>query len=218
MNQNEKKELAKRFVDELNRLFPDGKIELDFSNPWELLVAVVLSAQCTDVRVNMTTKILFKKYKTLDDYANSSPENFAKDISSINFFNNKAKNIIAAAKIVQEKFDGIVPDTMDELLSLPGVARKSANVILGTVYEKVEGIIVDTHIKRLSQKFELVDSTDPVKIERELMEILPKKDWYNFGVRMVLYGRKICKAVPHVCEDHPLTKLYPKAASIWPKT
>jgi endonuclease-3 len=194
MNTSDLKNRADAIVRTLAGIYPNGKIELNFSSPWELFVAVVLSAQCTDARVNLVTGKLFKKYKSFDNYLHVDIKEFSNDISSINFYNNKAKNILASAKIIKEKFDGRVPDTMTDLLILPGIARKSANVILGTIYGKVEGVIVDTHIKRLSQKFELVDSTDPIKIERELMEVLDKKDWYDFGVGMVLYGRHVCKA------------------------
>lgn len=198
----------------LHELFPEAKTELHYSTPWELLVAVQLSAQSTDVQVNKLTERLFKKYPKFEDYLKADPVEFEKDISSVNFYKNKAKNILAAAKLVK---DGKLPDSMEELLKLPGVARKTANVILGQIYKKAEGIVVDTHITRLSQKFDLTDFKDAVKIEKDLMEIVPKEEWIFFGNSLVWYGRRICPARLHECEGHPLTKIYPHAASIWPK-
>lgn len=213
-----RKERFKKMDRILKKLFPDVHIALNFSNNWELLVAVILSAQCTDKKVNEVTKMLFKKYKTLDDYVNASQETFEKDIKSTGFYRNKAKNILTAAKKVKEEFGGKVPDTMEALLSLPSVARKTANVVLGNAFGKSEGIAVDTHVRRFALRFDLTDSKDPKKIERDLMEIVPSVDWNTVTYRLIEYGRQICPARKHDCTDHPLTKIYPKAAANWPKS
>ncbi|OGK17683.1 endonuclease III [Candidatus Roizmanbacteria bacterium RIFCSPHIGHO2_02_FULL_40_13b] len=179
---------------ELTKIFPTPHVELKYSSVWELLVAVVLSAQCTDKRVNIVTADLFKKYPKLEDYCNATQEEFEKDIHSTGFYRNKAKNILAAAKMVRDTFGAVVPKTMNELLTLPGVARKTANVILNDGYNIQEGIIVDTHVIRLSNKFGLTDEKDPVKIEKDLMAIVPKSEWKYFAHRLVHYGRKISPA------------------------
>jgi len=202
---------------ELKKLFPNASIMLKYKNNWELLVAVILSAQCTDKRVNIVTKELFKKYKTLDDYVKANPEEFEQDIKTTGFFRNKAKNILAAAKIVKKQFGGKLPKTMREMLTIPGVARKTANVVLGNAYGIVEGIAVDTHVRRFVIRFDLSDYTDPVRIEQSLMELLPKKDWFQSTYLFIEYGRHVCPARKHDCITHPLTKIYPKAAHIWPK-
>lgn len=201
----------------LKNLYPDARIALKFSNNWELLVAVELSAQCTDKKVNEVTEKLFKKYKTLDDYVRADPKEFEQDIRQTGFYRNKAKNILKAAKMVKEKYQGKIPNTMEEILHLPGVARKSANVILGNAYGVVEGIAVDTHIRRFAWRFDLTDNTNPVKIERDLMEILPKKEWSHFTYRLINYGRGVCPGRKHDCKNHPLTKLWPPAAHKWLK-
>ena len=214
---DERKKRARKIVKKLRELFPRAAIVLKYSNTWELLVSVILSAQCTDKQVNIVTESLFKKYKTLQDYVKANIKEFEQDIKSTGFYRNKAKNILAAAKIVKEQFDGKVPDTMEELLTLPGVARKTANVVLGNAYGKVEGIAVDTHVRRLSIKFGLTDHKDPVKIEQDLMQILPKKDWFFLTYGLIEYGRHICPSRKHKdCADHPLSKIYPSAANIWP--
>lgn len=220
MNARKKKErtLRVRAMNRiLKRLYPEATIALNFSNPWELMVAVQLSAQCTDKRVNIVTEKLFKKYPTLDDYVRAKPAEFEKDIFTCGFYKNKTKNILAAAKIVAHDFGGKIPETMPELLSLPGVARKTANVVLSNLSEKAEGIAVDTHVRRFAIRFDLSDFTDPVRIERDLMEIMPKGEWWMFNHRLVHYGRDICPARKHDCGDHPLTKVYSKAAMIWPR-
>ena len=200
-----RKKKAEKIVRELKKLFPRPKIALKYRNNWELLVTVVLSAQCTDKKVNEVTAKLFKKYRKLDDYLSASQREFEQDIRSTGFYRNKTKNILATAKIVKKKYRGRVPNTMEDLLSLPGVARKTANIILGNADGIVEGIAVDTHVKRLSRRFGLTRETDPVKIERDLMAILPKKEWFNFTYRVIEYGRKYCPA--RGCpSDHPLHK------------
>lgn len=200
----DKKKRAMALVLKLKKLFPRAKIALDYGNVWELLVAVVLSAQCTDKKVNEVTKALFKKYRTLDDYLNADSRTFAADIRPTGFYRAKAKNILASAKKVKQEFGGTVPRTMEEILTLPGIARKSANVILGNAYGVVEGIAVDTHVMRLSQRFGLTNERTPEKIERDLMEMLSKKEWFGFTYRMIEYGRKYCTA--KVCPpEHPLS-------------
>lgn len=190
---------AARIVRALKKLFPTTGMALRYANNWELVVAVVLSAQCTDKKVNEVTEKLFKKYRTLDDYADADQKEFEKDIRPTGFFRNKTKNILAAAKMIRADFDGEIPQTMEELLRVPGVARKTANIVLGNAYGIVEGIAVDTHVIRLSRLLGLTDHADAVKIERDLMQILPKKEWFLFTYRLIDYGRKYCSARRH---DH----------------
>jgi len=202
---------------ELKKLFPKAKIALNYSSPLELLIAVILSAQSTDKKINEITPTLFKKYKTIDAYVKAKPGGFERDIYQSGFYRAKTKSILGAAKMIKEKYNGEVPRTMEEMLTLPGVARKTANIVLANAYNVVVGIGVDTHVARLAQKLGLTDHKDPVKIEKDLMEIMPKKEWKNFNHRIVLYGREICVRRLHKdCKEHPLTKIYPKAANIWP--
>tara|TARA_Y100000310_G_scaffold344555_1_gene457947 strand:+ start:4146 stop:4814 length:669 start_codon:yes stop_codon:yes gene_type:complete len=208
----------KKILKILKKEFPKAMIALNFRNNWELFVAVVLSAQCTDKRVNIVTKDLFKKYKKLDDYVNADLHEFEQDIKPTGFFRNKAKNILAAAKMVKEEFGGKLPKTMEEMLTIPGAARKTANVVLSNAYGLNFGIAVDTHVKRFTQRFNLSDYKDPIRIERDLMEIVPKKDWGTITYLLIEYGRHICPARVHDCKSHPLTKIYPKAVKLWPKT
>lgn len=184
-----RKKKARIIVRKLKKLFPSAQTALYYSNNWELLVAVILSAQCTDKKVNEVTARLFKKYKTLDDYVNARLNEFEQDIRSTGFYKNKAKNILAAARMVKEKYRGVIPKTMEEMLALSGVGRKTANVVLGNAYGIVEGIAVDTHVRRLSRFFGLTDETDPDKIEQDLMQILPRDEWFDFTYRMIEYGR-----------------------------
>ncbi len=181
-------------ITNLKKLFPNPKTPLNHSNPWELYVAVALSAQQTDVGVNKVTETLFKKYKKLDDYVKVTFEEFDQDIKSINFHKGKAKAILEAAGIVTEKYKGKLPETMEELIALPFIGRKTANVILQEAFGKSEGIVVDTHVRRLSNLFGLSSQKDPVKIEKDLMAIVPQKDWREFGLGMIYYGRVYCKA------------------------
>lgn len=196
---------VKTILRELKRLFPKAEIALTYSNNWELLVAVQLSAQCTDKRVNIVTPVLFKKYPRLEDYCAADPAEFEKDIHSTGFFRNKTKNILAAAKMIKGEFGGAVPRTMREILTIPGVARKTANVVLGTAYGVVDGIAVDTHVIRLAQKLGLSKYKDPVRIERDLMAAIPKKEWFAFTYRLIDYGRAHCIARPHAHMQCPLT-------------
>ncbi|HTP05562.1 MAG TPA: endonuclease III [Nitrospirota bacterium] len=167
---------------------------LRFSSPLELLIATILSAQTTDVLVNKVTETLFNEYRTVREFADTTPEKLAKDIRSVNFFNNKAKSINKAAKMILEKFGGNVPRTMDELITLPGVARKTANIVLSSAFGINEGIAVDTHVKRLANRLGLTKNEDPVKIENDLMPITPKKEWGNLSHLLIFHGRKICQA------------------------
>ncbi|MBI4688102.1 MAG: endonuclease III [Nitrospirae bacterium] len=189
------KEKVQEIIKRLEKEYPEPKVALNFKTPFELLVATVLSAQTTDVHVNKVTEKLFKKYKTVKDYADALPDAFRKDISSINFYNNKAKNIQASAKMIIEKFSGKVPKTMEELTSLPGVARKTANIILSSAYGVNEGIAVDTHVKRLSLRLGLTKNEDPVKVEQDIMAVAPPKEqWGRISILLILHGRKICQA------------------------
>ncbi len=202
-----RKKRAVKVIAALKKLFPRAKIALNYSNNWELLVAVILSAQCTDKKVNEVAARLFKKYRTIDDYVKADRDEFEQDIRSTGFYRNKAKNILKTAKIIKEKYNGTLPVTMEEMLTLPGVARKTANVALGNAYGVVEGIAVDTHVRRLSKLLGLTDHTDPDKIEQDLMQILPKKEWHDFTYRLIEYGRTYCSARPHRHERCPLNKI-----------
>jgi len=199
-----RKKRALEVVRKLKKLFPQVKIALRYGNNIQLLVAVILSAQCTDKKVNEVTEKLFKKHKTVDDFANARLAAFEKEIKPTGFYHAKARNIIAAAKMIRNEFGGKIPKTMEEIVRLPGVARKTANVVLGNAYGIVEGIAVDTHVRRLSKKFGLIQHDDPVKIEQDLMQLLPKKEWFDFTYRMIEYGRQYCPAKPHVHEKCPI--------------
>ena len=203
-----KKEKAKKILTALKKLFPKAGMMLRYENNWELLVSVVLSAQCTDKKVNEVTEKLFKKYRTLDDYVHADPREFERDIYSTGFYKNKSKNILAAAKMLKEKFGGKVPRTMDEILTLPGVARKTANVVLGNAYGVVEGIAVDTHVRRIANILGLTKSDNPIIIERDLMAIIPKKDWFKTTYLFIEYGRKYCPAKKHGHAHCPLAAFH----------
>lgn len=214
LSQKPAKERIKEILKILRQHFPKAKIVLNYSNNWELLVAVVLSAQCTDKKVNEVTAKLFKKYPRLPGYAKADLKEFEQDIRSTGFYHNKAKNILAAAKLVQEKFSEQVPKTMEELTSLPGVARKTANIILGNAFNIVEGIAVDTHVSRISQRLGLTKNSDPTKIEQDLMKLLPKNEWFKFTYLAIDFGRSICDAKHPLCSKCPLNKLCPSAFKI----
>lgn len=201
------KRRAREILSILKKLMPHARISLKYSNNWELLVAVVLSAQCTDKKVNEVTEKLFNKYKTLYDYMNAKPKEFERSIKPTGFYRNKTKNILAAARAVKEKFGGRLPQTMGKMLEIPGVGRKSANVILGNAYGIVEGIAVDTHVKRLARVLGLSREKTPEKIEQDLMQIIPKKDWFKTTYLLIDYGRKYCPARPHKHEECPLSKI-----------
>jgi endonuclease III len=213
--------------------YSNAKIALQYKTPWELLVAVILSAQCTDIMVNKVTEKLFTKYKTLDDYVRADVSSFEQDIRSTGFYHNKAKNILTTAKLLKEKFHGEIPKTMEEMLTLSGVARKTANIVLGNIYHVKSGIPVDTHVHRLSQRLRLVDMTkiggkreitftkngktivdykkdaDPEKIELQLMDVVPKNDWLQVSYWIIDHGRAICKAQNPNCNDCPILDLCP---------
>jgi endonuclease-3 len=203
---NKLKNKAARIVAELKKLFPQAKIALHYSNNWELYVAVVLSAQCTDKKVNEVTQRLFKKYPRFEDYLRADPREFERDIKPTGFYRRKAKNILAAARYLKERFGGRLPKTMAEMLTIPGVGRKTANVILGNAYGVVEGIAVDTHVRRLARRLGLTKEKDPEKIEKDLMAILPKREWFGFTYRLIDYGRKYCPARSHRHDHCPLAK------------
>jgi endonuclease III len=201
----------KKVIKILKKEYPGAKIALRFKNIWQLLVATILSAQCTDVRVNMVTPELFRKYKNISDFAEANAKEFEKDIHSTGFYKNKTKGIIGSAKKILSEFKGKVPDTMEALTSLPGVGRKTANVILSSGFGKIEGIVVDTHVRRLSRLLGLTRSEDPEKIEEDLMRVIPKADWGIISHLLILHGRKICHARKPLCGDCKLNKLCPSA-------
>ena len=204
-----KQEKVKLIIKRLFKIYPDPKIALHFSNPLELLVATILSAQATDKTVNTVTPALFAKYRDVKDFAKTPLEELDKMVSKINFHKNKTKSIKAAAQMIIDKFNGKVPETMEELDSLPGVARKTANVVMGAGFGKSEGIVVDTHVIRLANKLDLTNSKDPVKIEQDLMKIVPKENWIDFSYLLINHGRDICTARPHTCANCPLENLCP---------
>lgn len=215
---SEREARAKAIVKYLKKAYPEPKTELTYKTPFQLVVAVVMSAQCTDKLVNSVTDSLFKKYKTPKDFANADLQTLTREISRVSFFRNKAKNIKAAGKKVAEDFGGKIPKTATELVQLPGVGYKTAHVVLGELYDVWEGIATDTHVKRFAQKLDLTDEKDPTKISKALEALIPKKDWKYVNNGLVLYGRYLCKAHVHECSDHPLTKLWPEARERWPKT
>jgi len=191
----------------LDKLFPDAQCALKHENAFQLLVATILSAQCTDTRVNMVTPGLFQKYPTPQDFAALSPEVLAEDIRSTGFFRNKARNIVGAAKKIVSDFGGHVPKSMDELLSLPGVARKTANVVLGTAYGMATGIVVDTHVFRFAHRLKLSQEQSPEKVEQDLMKIVPKDRWITFSHQVIWFGRKVCLARKPLCATCPIEKI-----------
>jgi endonuclease III len=191
----------------LDSTYPDAQCALTHEDPLELLVATILSAQCTDERVNIVTRDLFRKYRRPEDYANTPQKELENDIRSTGFYRNKAKNIRGACRTILEKFAGKVPFTMNELITLPGVARKTANVVLGVAFGKAEGIVVDTHVLRVSRRLDLTSETTPEKIERDLMEIVPRDMWISFSHQMILHGRQLCKARKPLCNACPLQSI-----------
>ena len=199
---------------ELWNLYPDAKCSLNFSNPLELLIATQLSAQCTDERVNIVTRDLFPKYRSVEDYATVSQEELEQDIRSTGFYRNKAKNIRAACQHIIANYDGEVPRTMADLLTLPGVARKTANVVLGNAFGIVEGFVVDTHIGRLARRFGWTTNEDPVKVEQDLMRLVPRQDWLDLSHLMIFHGRAICQARKPLCVRCSLVKLCPSAFKV----
>ena len=198
----------------LRKIYPDTRTALEHDNPFHLLVATILSAQCTDERVNKITPTLFKKYKTISDFAKAKQSELEKDIRSTGFYRNKAKNIIATSKRIIETFNGRVPDTMDELITLPGVARKTANIVLSSSFKKAEGIAVDTHVRRLSERLDLSREKDPKRIEKDLMDIVPKRDWLDFNYLLVDHGRAVCSARKPLCPECTIKHLCPSVNKV----
>ncbi|MGA6987907.1 MAG: endonuclease III [Terriglobales bacterium] len=204
-----------QIIADLDQLYPNATCALTHRSAWELLVATILSAQSTDVRVNMVTPGLFEKYPTVQDFAALQPEQLQPYIYSTGFFRNKAKSVVGAARKIVADFGGKVPDTMEELLTLPGVARKTANVVLGTWFKKNEGVVVDTHVTRISRRLELTKQEDPKKIEEDLMRIIPRERWTDFSHEVIWHGRKLCVARSPKCADCALEKLCHAADKTW---
>lgn len=202
---------AQQIIRVLKKTYPEATCALNHSNPVELLIATILSAQCTDERVNIVTSTLFRKYATVADYANADPAELEKDISSVNFFRNKAKSIQTTARLLLEKHNGELPRTLEELTKLAGVGRKTANVVLGTAFGIPTGVVVDTHVARLTQLLGLTKHKDAEKIEQDLIELLPKKEWIDFSHRLIWHGRRICKARKPNCGECSLESLCPSS-------
>ena len=205
------KQRALKITGLLKREYPDARCSLNHSTPLELLLATILSAQCTDERVNLVTAELFRKYRRAEDYYNVAQTELEQDIRSTGFFRNKAKAIQGACRIIAEKHQGRVPENLDELLLLPGVARKTANVVLGNAFGITSGIVVDTHVARLSQRLALSLEKQPEKIEGDLMAVVPRKDWILFSHLLIAHGRKVCKARTPLCNECVVEKLCPSS-------
>jgi len=209
--QDERRARARKIIARLERAYPDATCALNHSSALELVVATILSAQCTDARVNMVTPVLFAKYRSAGDYAAADPRVLEREIQSTGFFRNKTKSIIGMAQALVEHYGGQVPDTMDALTELPGVGRKTANVILGTWFKKNEGVVVDTHVHRLTRLMKLTRQDDPVKIERDLMELLPRDRWTWWSHTLIQHGRQVCIARRPKCEECVVNKLCPSS-------
>ncbi|MEK7530961.1 MAG: endonuclease III [Patescibacteria group bacterium] len=212
-----KKKLAVKIVTYLKKVYPKPKSELLYDTPFQFVVAVIMSAQCTDKVVNRVTRSLFKKYKTPRDFAKAKPVAFQRAIASIPFFRVKTKAIIATAKIVASEYKGVVPRIESHLVALPGIGYKTAHVVLGELYEQYDGIPTDTHVKRFARRFGLTTHTDLKKISHDLETLIPKRDWKYVNNGLVLYGRYICPARPHDCRTHPLTRVTGIGAGILQK-
>jgi len=208
-------ERVRKIIAGLDELYAGATCALTHHSAWELLVATILSAQCTDVRVNMVTPVIFEKYPTIQAFAALEPEQLEPDIRSTGFFRNKAKSVVGAARKIIADFGGNVPQTMDELLTIPGVARKTANVVLGTWFKKNDGVVVDTHVTRVSRRLELTKQEDPRKIEEDLMRIIPQDRWTDFSHEVIWHGRKLCIARAPKCADCTLEKLCHAADKTW---
>lgn len=203
----------KKIIRRLEKAYPDAKIMLNYQNPWELLVATILSAQCTDKKVNEVTAMLFKKYNDLAAYVNADPAEFERDIRPTGFFRNKTAHILTSAKRLAETYHGQLPQSMTELLTFPGVARKTANIVLGNAFGIFEGIAVDTHVKRLSNRLGISDKTDPDKIEQDLMRLIPKSKWFRFTYLLIEHGRAVCDAKKPLCSLCQLNDICPSAGT-----
>ena len=207
----DKKKNASQILKLLKREYPDARCTLDYSNPLELLIATILSAQCTDERVNMVTAELFRKYRRCEDYLKVPQTELETDIRSTGFYRNKAKAIQGACRMISEEHGGRVPDDLESLLALPGVARKTANVVLGNAFNNPAGVVVDTHVQRLSNRLGLSDEKQPEKIERDLSELVPRKSWVHFPHLLIAHGRAVCKARTPLCGECVLEKLCPSS-------
>ena len=210
LNPTEKQRVQK-IISQLKEEYPDARCSLDHSSPLELLIATILSAQCTDERVNQVTATLFRKYRRPQDYFAVAPQELETDIRSTGFFRNKAKAIQGACRIICEKYEGRVPDTIEELLALPGVARKTANVVLGNSFGITSGIVVDTHVARLSERLRLTEEKQPEKIERDLVRLVPQEEWIRFSHLLIAHGRKVCKARTPLCAECVVEPLCPSS-------
>jgi endonuclease-3 len=204
-------ERAPVVIRRLDRAYPDARVALNFSNPLEMLIATILSAQTTDEGVNKVTATLFNKYRKAEDYLAVPEAELAAELRPTGFFNQKTKSVRGAARRIVEAYGGRVPDTMDDLLTLPGVARKTANIVLGNAYGKVEGIAVDTHVRRVSQRLGFTENTDPDKIEQDLMRTIPRRRWFPFTYVLIEHGRAVCKAPTPRCEVCPVSDLCPSS-------
>lgn len=207
----DKKRRASKILNLLNREYPEAHCTLDYSNPLELLIATILSAQCTDERVNMVTAELFRKYRSCEDYLKVPQTELERDIHSTGFYRNKAKAIQGACRMIMEEYGGRVPSDLESLLALPGVARKTANVVLGNAFNNPAGVVVDTHVQRLANRLGLSDEKQPEKIERDLTEIVPRKSWVKFPHLVIAHGRSICKARTPLCSECVLESLCPSS-------
>jgi endonuclease-3 len=214
----ELKARARKIVAYLKKAYPEPETELHYKTPMQLVAAVMLSAQTTDKLVNkVTDETLFRNYKSVNDFADADYASFDRNISRISFHRNKAKAIIGTARGIRDEFSGRVPKTVAQLVTLPGIAYKTANVVLGQLYDLWEGIPTDTHVRRFAIRFDLTDNTDLTKISKDLEALIPKKDWKYVNNGLILYGRYVCPARPHDCTAHPLTKIWPEANRRWPK-
>jgi endonuclease III len=213
--EDRRKERARKIVSYLKKTYPEQRSELRYKSQFQFLVAVILSAQCTDKAVNSLTRNLFRKYTTAHDFARAKKATFEREISTIPFFRNKARNIISSAKKVRSDFGGKLPRSAEQLQTLPGVGYKTAHVVLGELFDIWEGIPTDTHVRRFSLRFDLSNNRDLKKISQDLEELVQKRDWRYVNNGLVLYGRYVCPAREHICTDHPLTKLWPRAATRW---
>jgi endonuclease-3 len=208
---NDEEKRMRQVIRLLKKQHPGAKCSLNYTNPLELLIATILSAQCTDERVNIVTANLFRKYRGCEDYLKASPSELEGEIHSTGFFRNKTKSILGACRMIQEKYGGQVPNTMEDLLALPGVARKTANVVLGNAFGIASGVVVDTHVARLSARLGFTSEKQPEKIERDLIALVPKKDWVDLPHLLIAHGRKVCKARAPICSDCSVEPLCPSS-------
>jgi endonuclease-3 len=208
---------AAKILSYLKKTYPEPKTELTYETSFQFVVAVMLSAQCTDKKVNAVTDIIYTMYRTPADFAQADLTTLTKQLSSITYFQTKARHVIASAQMILDEFDGEVPRTEEELVRLPGVGYKTAHVVLGELYQLWEGIPTDTHVRRFALRFDLTTHTELGKISKDLEDLVPHSDWRYVNNGLVLYGRYVCKAIPHECSGHPLTTIWPPAALRWPK-